>query len=88
MIKCVSRWRWLGRLSGVTERLPLSARQQTLQCGEGPYVTSDPANCHGGGGAYPTAVAQLTPPPVSEHAAPRPGGESVDVSLSTRPTEN
>lgn len=28
------------------------------------FVTSDPAHCQGGGGAYLSAVAQLIPPPV------------------------
>lgn len=35
------------------------------------FVTSDPAHCHGWGGAYLSAVAHLIPPPCSEHLAPR-----------------
>ncbi len=34
-------------------------------------VTSDPAHCHGWGGAYLSAVAHLIPPPCSEHSALR-----------------
>lgn len=35
------------------------------------FMTSDPAHCHGWGGAYLSAVAHLIPPPCSEHSALR-----------------
>lgn len=35
------------------------------------FATSDPAHCHGWGGAYLSVVAHLIPPPCSEHSALR-----------------
>lgn len=52
------------------------------------FVTSDPAHCQGGGGAYLSAVAQLIPPPVP-NIQPRgwqPGCLDVFSAISVTPS--
>lgn len=57
-----------------TERLCSASYNKHFSRGQAvQLVTSDPAHCHGGGGACLSAVAPLIPPPppCSEHSALR-----------------